>query len=150
MNKGQIKAAAPKAAKEQQNVAVESNVEQAAAEKPKRKPGRPVDPTSKRQLELKAKSESDVKRKPGRPINPNSERQQRLAEMALKRENGEIKRGRPVDPTSERQKRLAEMEARKQANGGVVRRGRPIDPNSARQQQIKAAAQRLIDDQNQD
>ena len=144
MNKGQIKAAAPKAATKQQNVAVESNVEQAAAETPKRKPGRPVEPTSKRQLELKAKLESGEQKKPGRPVDPNSARQQRLAEMELKRENGEIKRGRPVDPTSERQKRLAEMEARRQDNGGVLRRGRPVDPNSVRQLTIRAAAEREL------
>jgi len=144
MNKGQIKAAAPKAAIEQQNVAVESNVEQAAAETPKRKPGRPVELTSKRQAELKAKLESGEQKKPGRPVDPNSARQQRLAEMELKRENGEIKRGRPVDPTSERQKRLAEMEARRQDNGGVLRRGRPVDPNSVRQLTIRAAAEREL------
>jgi hypothetical protein len=145
MNKGQIKAAAQQAAIEQQNVAVESNVEQAAAAEPKRKPGRPVEPTSKRQAELKAKLANGEQKKPGRPVDPTSERQQRLAQMALKRENGlNSKQGRPVDPNSERQKRLAEIEKKREINGGIVRRGRPVDPNSPRQQQIRAAAEREL------
>jgi hypothetical protein len=90
--------------------------------------------------------------KTGRPVNPNSVRQIRLAELAAKKANGELKRGRPVDttsarqfrlqiqainkqlgigqgrpvnPNSARQIRLAELEAKKAANGGVVKRGRP-------------------------
>ena len=61
----------------------------------------------------------------GRPVNVNSARQKRLAELAAKREAGELKRGRPIIEGSERQKRLAEQAARKEANGGIVKRGRP-------------------------
>lgn len=69
-------------------------------------------------------SSNEVKIK-GRPVNANSARQKRLAELAAKREAGELKRGRPVVENSARQQRLAEQEARKIANGGVAKRGRP-------------------------
>jgi len=69
-------------------------------------------------------SNNEVKVK-GRPVNMNSARQKRLAELASKREAGELKRGRPVVEGSERQKRLAEQAARKAANGGIVKLGRP-------------------------
>ena len=50
------------------------------------------------------KQETTGKR--GRPVNVNSERQKRLAELEMKRANGELKRGRPVNVHSERQLRL--------------------------------------------
>ena len=66
--------------------------------------------------------------KTGRPVNPNSVRQIRLAELAAKKANGELKRGRPVDNTSERQFKL-----RMKAIGLTAGQGRPVNPNSARQ-----------------
>lgn len=70
----------------------------------------------------------------GRPVNPTSARQLRLAEMEAKRANGELKRGRPIVQDSARQLRLAALEA-KRANG-ELQRGRPANPNSARQLRI--------------
>lgn len=66
----------------------------------------------------------------GRPVNPNSVRQLRLAELELKRSNGELKRGRPVVADSERQIRL-KKQAENKAKG--IGQGRPVNPNSARQ-----------------
>lgn len=66
----------------------------------------------------------------GRPVNPNSARQIRLAELAAKKANGELRRGRPVDTTSARQLRL-QIQALNKALG--VGQGRPVNPNSARQ-----------------
>ena len=66
----------------------------------------------------------------GRPVNENSVRQLRLAELDLKRNNGELKRGRPVVADSERQIRL-KKQAENKANG--IGQGRPVNPNSARQ-----------------
>jgi hypothetical protein len=77
----------------------------------------------------------------GRPVNPNSVRQIRLAELAEKRANGELKRGRPVNETSERQARL-KKQAENKANG--LGQGRPVNPNSARQlrlAELKAKAE---------
>ena len=68
--------------------------------------------------------------KTGRKIDPNSVRQVRLAELAAKKANGELRRGRPVDSTSDRQLRL-KIQAINKALG--VGQGRPVDPNSARQ-----------------
>jgi hypothetical protein len=68
--------------------------------------------------------------KTGRKIDPNSVRQVRLAELAAKKANGELRRGRPVDNTSERQFRL-KIQAINKALG--VGQGRPVNPNSARQ-----------------
>ena len=68
--------------------------------------------------------------KTGRKIDPNSVRQVRLAELAAKKANGELRRGRPVVANSERQIRLA-LQAANKALG--VGQGRPVDPNSARQ-----------------
>ena len=79
--------------------------------------------------------------KTGRPVNPNSARQIRLAELAAKRANGELKRGRPVDLTSERQFRLKIQAINKQLGIG---QGRPVNPNSARQirlAELKAKAE---------
>ena len=66
----------------------------------------------------------------GRPVNPNSARQLRLAELELKRSNGELKRVRPVVADSERQIRL-KKQAENKAKG--IGQGRPVNPNSARQ-----------------
>jgi hypothetical protein len=68
--------------------------------------------------------------KTGRPVNPTSARQLRLKELDLKRNNGELKRGRPVVADSERQIRL-KKQAENKANG--IGQGRPVNPNSARQ-----------------
>jgi len=106
----------------------------------KMKPGRPVDPTSKRQADEQAKHEhrlaiykqkqldagmsqedvdkitelpEDFKLQQGRPVVPGSARQQRLAEKGT---SGTGKQGRPLNPTSERQKKLAkQMENRTKA-----------------------------------
>ena len=51
------------------------------------------------------KTELGINAKPGRPVNPNSKRQQQLT----KRTGRYDKPGRPVDPTSERQKKLMEQ-----------------------------------------
>lgn len=61
----------------------------------------------------------------GRKINPNSTRQKRLAELEIRRANGELQKGRPINQNSIRQKRLAEMKARAELNGGIIKRGRP-------------------------
>ena len=58
----------------------------------------------------------------GRPVNVNSARQIRLAELAIKKANGELKRGRPVNVNSERQFRL-KMQAANKALG--IGQGRP-------------------------
>jgi hypothetical protein len=75
----------------------------------------------------------------GRKINPNSARQIRLAELEMKRQNGEVKRGRPIDNTSARQFKLQMKEI-----GLTLGQGRPINPNSARQirlAELKAKAE---------
>ena len=74
---------------------------------------------------------AEVTKQKGRPVNPTSERQVRLASMEEKRQNGELKRGRPIESDSARQIRLAEMEAKREA--GELHRGRPVDLTSARQ-----------------
>jgi hypothetical protein len=88
--------------------------------------GRPVNPNSARQIRL---AELEVKRqngevKRGRPVNPNSERQARLEKQAVNKANG-VGQGRPVNPNSARQIRLVELKAKAEANGGAVKRGRP-------------------------
>jgi hypothetical protein len=89
--------------------------------------GRPVNPTSNRQIrlaELEAKRKNgELKR--GRPVVENSARQIRLMELEAKRQNGELKKGRPVNTNSARQKRFEELKAKAEANGGVVPKGRP-------------------------
>jgi hypothetical protein len=87
-------------------------------------------------------SKTEYKLPLGRPSDPNSERQKRLAEMALKREAGMLRKGRPVVADSERQKRLAEM-ALKRVDGAPVQKGRPIDPNSPRQKLLAERAARI-------
>ena len=73
--------------------------------------------------------------KTGRPVNPNSVRQIRLAELAAKKANGELKRGRPVNENSERQFKL-----RMKAIGLTAGQGRPVNPNSARQLRLAELA----------
>lgn len=75
--------------------------------------------------------------KTGRPVNPNSARQIRLAELAAKKANGELRRGRPVDTTSARQFRLQIQAINKQLGIG---QGRPVNPNSARQLRLAELA----------
>ena len=75
------------------------------------------------------KQETTGKR--GRPVNVNSERQKRLAELEMKRANGELKRGRPVNVHSERQLRLLDLEIKRVK--GELKRGRPVNQNSNRQ-----------------
>jgi hypothetical protein len=91
------------------------------------KTGRPVNPTSVRQLRLKElelkRENGDIKK--GRPIVEGSNRQMRLKELEMKRQNGEIKKGRPSNSTSARQMRLKELEAKKKLNGGKMPLGRP-------------------------
>jgi hypothetical protein len=81
-------------------------------------PGRPINPNSKRQIELKNKSEKEPGQR-GRPINPESKRQQYLSNRS-ENPNG---KGRPVNPNSARQQKLnqiAEMKAK-----GTYKLGRP-------------------------
>ena len=89
--------------------------------------GRPVNVNSARQIRL---AELEVKRangelKRGRPVSENSERQARLKKQALNKALG-VGQGRPVNPNSARQLRLAELKAKAELNGGVVKRGRPV------------------------
>ena len=90
------------------------------------KTGRPVNPNSVRQIRLAElaakKANGELKR--GRPVNENSERQFRLKIQAINKQLG-IGQGRPVNPNSARQIRLAELKAKAELNGGVVKRGRP-------------------------
>ena len=91
------------------------------------KRGRPVKADSARQIRIAelAEKRTNGELKKGRPIKADSARQMRLVELETKRANGELKKGRPVSGESARQKRLAEMEAKKAANGGVMPLGRP-------------------------
>ena len=59
--------------------------------------GRPVNPSSNRQIELAKKAELRAQGliKKGRPTNSNSKRQQRIAELAAKKASGTFKLGRP-------------------------------------------------------
>ena len=98
-----------------------------------KKLGRPVNPNSVRQQELKMKSELRSKGliKRGRPVvegSANQEKQARRVELA---EQGLLTgmRGRPVNPTSPRQQRLA-MLAEKRATG-TLKLGRPKKDSSA-------------------
>ena len=89
--------------------------------------GRKINPNSARQLRLAelALKKANGTLKKGRPVVEDSARQKRLAELDAKRSNGELRRGRPINNTSVRQQRLAELEAKKAANGGVIKHGRP-------------------------
>jgi len=75
-------------------------------------------------------------KKLGRPVNPNSVRQQELKMKAELRSKGLIKRGRPVvegSANQEKQQRRAVL-----AEQGLLTgmRGRPVNPNSPRQQRL--------------
>lgn len=74
----------------------------------------------------------------GRPVNKNSVRQVRLAELAIKRENGTLKLGRPVETNSVRQVRLSEL-AKKRKNG-TLKLGRPVNNSSERQKKLTRIA----------
>lgn len=93
----------------------------------KRKPGRPIDPNSPRQLMLKEKQEKReqglIRR--GRPIKEGSKRQEELKRKSELREAGVLsgKRGRPINGTSKRQLRILDLETRR-ANG-TLKLGRP-------------------------
>jgi hypothetical protein len=93
--------------------------------------GRPVNPNSARQIRLAElaakKANGELKR--GRPVNSMSERQFRLKTQAINKALG-LGQGRPVNPNSARQKRLAELKAKAEANGGAVKRGRPALPKA--------------------
>lgn len=65
--------------------------------------GRPINPDSPRQKRL---SQINIGHR-GRPADPNSAWNKRQAELAAKREAGELKLGRAINPESARQKRLA-------------------------------------------
>jgi hypothetical protein len=75
----------------------------------------------------------------GRPVNPESNRQKELAQKAMLRELGLVKRGRPVVEGS---KNAAIKAARleKIMNGETLRKGRPVNNNSKRQQRIAELA----------
>jgi hypothetical protein len=88
--------------------------------------GRPVNPTSARQIrlaEIKAKREAGLIKR-GRPTVQGSANQQKQVERMAKMLSGvEIKRGRPSNPESARAKRIADLEARRAA--GTLKLGRP-------------------------
>jgi hypothetical protein len=71
----------------------------------------------------------------GRPVNPTSARQIRLAEIQAKREAGLIKRGRPSVPGSMNALKK-EMQLMKKLSGVELKRGRPTNPESARAKRI--------------
>ena len=75
----------------------------------------------------------------GRPVNPSSNRQIELAKKAELRAQGLIKRGRPVVEGS---KNAAIKAARleKISNGETLRKGRPVNNNSKRQQRMAELA----------
>jgi hypothetical protein len=71
----------------------------------------------------------------GRPVNPTSARQIRLAEIQVKREAGLIKRGRPSVLGSANQMKMYERNFKIQ-QGLDIKRGRPVNPESARAKRI--------------
>jgi hypothetical protein len=91
------------------------------------KRGRPVKADSARQIRIAelAEKRANGELKKGRPIKADSARQMRLVELETKRANGELKKGRPVNGESARQKRIAELAEKAAANGGVMPLGRP-------------------------
>jgi hypothetical protein len=96
----------------------------------------------KNQNVTKTVETTEVTKKPGRPVDLNSPRQLMLKEKQEKREQGLVKRGRPVKEGSKRQeelKRKAEMVA-----AGILtgKRGRPSNPESDRQKKIAEIAER--------
>jgi len=82
-----------------------------------------------------AKHASATGEKLGRPVNPTSARQIRLAEIQAKREAGLIKRGRPSVPGSKNAIKK-EIQLMKQSLGLDIKRGRPVNPESARAKRI--------------
>lgn len=60
----------------------------------------------------------------GRPVNPTSARQIRLAEQKSKH-GGFVRLGRPVKAESKRQQKLSEIDAKKKS-GVVAKKGRPV------------------------
>ena len=79
----------------------------------------------------------EAKKAPGRPKDPTSKRQQRIAELEAKRAAGVLRRGRPENPNSKRQLEIKRREALIAA-GVEIKCGRKKDPNSKRQQEIAA------------
>jgi hypothetical protein len=71
----------------------------------------------------------------GRPVNPTSARQIRLAEIQAKREAGLIKRGRPITPLSKNQFKK-ECRLLKESLGIEIKRGRPVNKFSVRQTRL--------------
>lgn len=82
-----------------------------------------------------AKHASATGEKLGRPVNPSSARQIKLAEIKAKREAGLIKRGRPSVPGSMNAIKK-EMRLIKESLGIRINRGRPVNPESARAKRI--------------
>jgi hypothetical protein len=110
-------------------MAVEKASKGSGAASPKAgKRGRPANPNSALQKQIKSK---EPKRPRGRPIDPNSERQRLLASLP----DEPRPRGRPINPNSRRQQLLDGKEARKKKrpSNASYSSGRPINPNSARQ-----------------
>ena len=91
------------------------------------KRGRPIKADSARQVRIAelAEKRANGELRKGRPIKADSARQMRLVELETKRLNGELRKGRPMNGDSARQKRIAELAAKAAANGGVVKKGRP-------------------------
>ena len=88
--------------------------------------GRPVNPSSNRQIELAKKAELRAQGliKRGRPVVEGSKNAAIKAARLEKISNGEtLRKGRPVNMGSKRQQRMAELAAKKAS--GVFRLGRP-------------------------
>lgn len=109
-----------------------------------KKPGRPVDPNSPRQIKLAADAaarEAGLLKRGRKPIE-GSDRQKRLAELAIKREQGLLtgERGRPAVPGSTNQMKKAAMQAKMEA-GEDIKPGRPkyTAEQKAEAEKIKAA-----------
>lgn len=83
----------------------------------------------------KVETVESPKAAPGRPTNPTSRRQQELKEREAKRAAGLIKKGRPVLSGSNRQLVL-QARSEKLANGGELKKGRPVNPLSSRQMRL--------------
>jgi len=75
-------------------------------------------------------------KKLGRPVNPNSVRQQELKMKAELRSKGLIKRGRPVVEGSANQEKQARRVQLAEQGMLTGERGRPTNPNSVRQQRL--------------
>ena len=75
------------------------------------------------EVEIASVVKAEVKR-PGRPVNESSTRQVRLNELAKLREEALLKRGRPANPESARYKRMMDRQAKLEA-GVELKRGRP-------------------------